>query len=76
MSLRIFTHQGQTFIVQSFKAGDFANICIPNGDSFHVDFTNRKVHTCNKESKSWREKAAAINIAILEADIKSVLELK
>lgn len=74
MVYRKIEYLGLDFIVQSFKENEFANICECNGDSFMIDFVNKKIDTSTKEHKRWKEIASKINFDEIHAIILDKLK--
>lgn len=68
-----FNFKNTTFLVQSFKRGEFCNICEINGDSFRIDFSNSTVTTCNKETNKWISKAKNLDKAFIENSIGNLI---
>jgi hypothetical protein len=64
-----FNFNNTTFLVQSYKRGEFCNICEIDGDSFRIDFKNNEVTTSGKETKNWISKAKNLDQAFIENSI-------
>jgi hypothetical protein len=71
-----FQYKQINFVVQAYLENDLANICEINGESFRIDFYNKKITTSAKETKDWKEKASRINIEEITEILKNLFSFK